>query len=200
MIAAVVGELQAGVGTVHLLERGVRTDAAIVTEPYGARNVTTVHAGRWQAAITAYGRGVHHSRREQGVDAIAAMLDVIREVNRMPLSGGPWAKVPGVPRLGNVGSLIGGHGPDHEIAGAYYVADICSAIVDIRHGPGQHRRVDDREPDGDDRRPSPPTQGSGTRSSPRRRRTSAMVAISFPSSIFQRISRSSGWWSATSRR
>jgi acetylornithine deacetylase len=136
VIAAVVGELQAGVGTVHLLERGVRTDAAIVTEPYGGRNVTTVHAGRWQAAITAYGRGVHHSRREQGVDAIAAMLDVIREVNRMPLSGGPWARVPGVPRL-NVGSLIGGHGPDHEIAGAYYVADICSAIVDIRHGPGQ---------------------------------------------------------------
>src|SRR5262245_43184779 len=51
VIAAVVGELQAGVGTVHLLERGLRADAAIVTEPYGARNVTTVHGGRWQAAI-----------------------------------------------------------------------------------------------------------------------------------------------------
>jgi len=136
VIAAVVGELQAGVGTVHLLERGVRTDAAIVTEPYGARNVTTVHSGRWQAAITTYGRAVHHSRREQGADAIAAMVDVIREVNRMELSGGQWAKVPGIPRL-NVGSLLGGHGPDHDVAGAYYVADICTAIVDIRHGPGQ---------------------------------------------------------------
>jgi acetylornithine deacetylase len=137
VIAAVVGELQAGVGTVHLLERGVRTDAAIVTEPYGARNVTTVHSGRWQAAITTYGRAVHHNRREQGaVDAIAAMVDVVREVSRMPLSGGPWAKVPGIPRL-NVGSLIGGHGPEHDLAGAYYVADICTAIVDIRHGPAQ---------------------------------------------------------------
>jgi acetylornithine deacetylase len=137
MIAAVVGELQAGVGTVHLLQQGVRTDAAIVTEPYGARNVTTVHSGRWQAAITTYGRAVHHNRREQGAaDAIAAMLDVVREVSRMPLSGGPWAKVPGIPRL-NVGSLIGGHGPEHDIAGAYYVADICTAIVDIRHGPAQ---------------------------------------------------------------
>ena len=136
VIAAVVGELQGGVGTVHLLERGVRTDAAIVTEPYGARNVTTVHGGRWQAAITTYGRAVHHARREQGADAIAAMVDVVREVNRMPLSGGQWDKVPGIPRL-NVGSLIGGHGPDHDVAGAYYVADICTAIVDIRHGPGQ---------------------------------------------------------------
>jgi acetylornithine deacetylase/succinyl-diaminopimelate desuccinylase-like protein len=136
VIAAVVGELQAGVGTMHLLERGVRTDGAIVTEPYGARNVTTVHAGRWQAAITTYGRAVHHSRREQGVDAIAAMVDVVREINRMQLSGGQWAKVPGIPRL-NIGSLIGGHGPDHDIAGAYYVSDICTAVVDIRHGPGQ---------------------------------------------------------------
>jgi acetylornithine deacetylase len=136
VIAAVVGELQGGVGTVHLLEHGVRTDAAIVTEPYGARNVTTVHAGRWQAAITTYGRGIHHSRREQGADAIAAMADAIRELNRLELSGGCWAKVPGIPRL-NVGSVIGGHGPEHDIAGAYYVADICTAIVDIRHGPGQ---------------------------------------------------------------
>jgi acetylornithine deacetylase len=136
VIAAVVGELQGGAGTVHLLERGVRTDAAIVAEPYGARNVTTVHAGRWQAAITTYGRGVHHNNREQGRDAIAAMVDVVRGIYGMKLSGGEWAKVPGIPRL-NVGSLLGGHGPDHDIAGAYYVADICTAILDIRHGPGQ---------------------------------------------------------------
>jgi acetylornithine deacetylase len=136
LIAAVVGELQGGVGTVHLLERGVRTDAAIVTEPYGARNVTTIHAGRWQAAITTYGRAVHHNNSEQGRDAIAAMLDVVREIYRMRLSGGEWSKVPGIPRL-NVGSLLGGHGPEHDIAGAYYVADICTAILDIRHGPAQ---------------------------------------------------------------
>jgi acetylornithine deacetylase len=136
VIAAVVGELQGGAGTVHLLESGVRTDAAIVTEPYGARNLTTVHAGRWQAAITTYGRGVHHNNREQARDAIAAMVDVVRELYRLKLAGGEWAKVPGIPRL-NVGSLLGGHGPDHDIAGAYFVADICTAILDIRHGPAQ---------------------------------------------------------------
>jgi acetylornithine deacetylase len=136
LVAAVVGELQAGVGTVHLLERGIRTDAAIVTEPYGARNVITVHSGRWQAAITTYGRALHHMLREEGVDAIAAMAEVIQQVNTMKLSGGDWAKVPGIPRL-NIGSLVGGHGPEPDIAGAYYVSDVCTAIIDIRHGPGQ---------------------------------------------------------------
>ncbi len=60
----------------------------------------------------------------------------MRELSRLRLSGGEWAKVPGIPRL-NIGSVIGGHGPDHDIAGAYYVSDICTAIIDIRHGPGQ---------------------------------------------------------------
>jgi acetylornithine deacetylase len=136
VVAAVVGELQAGVGTVYLLRKGLRVDAAIVTEPYGARNVITVHSGRWQAAITTYGRALHHMLREEGADAIAAMADVIREVNKLRLSGGEWAKVPGIPRL-NIGSIIGGHGDEPDIAGAYYVADVCTAIIDVRYGPGQ---------------------------------------------------------------
>ena len=136
VIAAVVGELQGGVGTVWLLESGLRTDAAIVTEPYGARNVITVHSGRWQGAITLYGKALHHMQREDAADAIGAMADVIREVRRVRFSGGEWSKVPGIPRL-NVGSLIGGHGPDLDVAGAYYVADVCAAIVDVRFGPAQ---------------------------------------------------------------
>src|SRR3990172_6744041 len=35
VLACVVGELQGGAGTVHLLKSGVRADAAIVTEPIG---------------------------------------------------------------------------------------------------------------------------------------------------------------------
>ena len=136
IVAAVVGELQAGVGTVHLIQSGTRPDAAIVTEPYGARNVITVHSGRWQAAITTLGRAVHHAVREQSLDAIASMTDIVRELNRLHLTGGEWSKVPGIPRL-NVGTIIGGHGPDLDTAGAYYVSDRCTAIVDIRHGPGQ---------------------------------------------------------------
>jgi acetylornithine deacetylase len=136
VIAAVVGELQGGVGTVHLLERGLRTDAAIVTEPYGAHNVITVHSGRWQGAITLYGKALHHMQREDAADAIAAMADVIREAREVRFSGGEWSKVPGIPRL-NIGSVIGGHGPELDVAGAYYVADVCTAVVDVRFGPAQ---------------------------------------------------------------
>jgi acetylornithine deacetylase len=99
VVANVVGELQAGVGTLHLLNSGLRTDAAIVTEPYGARNVITVHSGRWQAAISTYGRALHHCQKEDGADAIAAMAEVIREVNRLTFTGGDWDKIPGIPRL-----------------------------------------------------------------------------------------------------
>ena len=35
LVACVVGELQGGVGTVHLLRSGVRADFGIVPEPYG---------------------------------------------------------------------------------------------------------------------------------------------------------------------
>ena len=35
VIACVLGELQGGLGTKYLLDKGYRTDAAVVTEPYG---------------------------------------------------------------------------------------------------------------------------------------------------------------------
>jgi acetylornithine deacetylase len=136
VIAAVAGELQGGVGTLHLLAHGPRTHAALVAEPYGARNVITVHAGRWQAAITTYGKARFHGHREGAVDAIAAMVDVMAVVNSVRLTGGEWAKVPGIPRL-NIGSIVGGHGPEPDIAGAYDVADVCTILVDVRFGPAQ---------------------------------------------------------------
>jgi acetylornithine deacetylase len=136
VIAAVAGELQGGVGTLHLLRHGPTTDAAIVAEPYGARNVITVHAGRWQAAITTYGKARFHGDREGAVDAIAAMVDVMHAVNSVRLTGGAWDKVPGIPRL-NVGSIVGGHGAEADIAGAYDVADVCTILVDVRFGPAQ---------------------------------------------------------------
>src|SRR4029453_6136911 len=43
VFACVDGELQGGVGTVHLLKRGVRADWAIVPEPYSTRNIITKH-------------------------------------------------------------------------------------------------------------------------------------------------------------
>ena len=45
VIACVLGELQGGLGTKHLIEKGYKTDVAVVTEPYGAHHIVTKHAG-----------------------------------------------------------------------------------------------------------------------------------------------------------
>ncbi len=45
VIACVLAELQGGLGTKHLLDNGYETDAAVVTEPYGAHHVVTKHGG-----------------------------------------------------------------------------------------------------------------------------------------------------------
>lgn len=131
MVAAVAGELQAGVGTLHLLDRGVRPDMAIVTEPFGAHNVVTKHAGACEMVIHTYGRMRHLSLKEEGVDAIKKMMKVIDALERMKFTCTPDPELPGLPRL-NVGSIVGGHGTELELRGPYYVSDYCRAFVDIR--------------------------------------------------------------------
>src|SRR5262245_7629998 len=44
VVACVDGELQGGVGTVHLLKKGVRTDMAVVPEPYRDRKSTRMNS------------------------------------------------------------------------------------------------------------------------------------------------------------
>ena len=61
MVSAVAGELQAGVGAIHLLDAGIQPDMAIVTEPFGAHNIVTKHAGAMEMAIHTYGRTRHMS-------------------------------------------------------------------------------------------------------------------------------------------
>ncbi|MCH8088632.1 MAG: M20/M25/M40 family metallo-hydrolase, partial [Chloroflexi bacterium] len=55
VVACVVGETAGGEGTVHMLDRGVRTDMAVVTEPFGTDSVATVHVGIVHMAIHTYG-------------------------------------------------------------------------------------------------------------------------------------------------
>ena len=62
IVTAVVGELQAGVGTVHLLNSGIRADMAIVPEPYSTQNVITKHTGAMELGVHFHGRSRHISR------------------------------------------------------------------------------------------------------------------------------------------
>ena len=45
VVACVAGETQGGEGTHYLMQSGLRTDAAVVAEPFGADNLVTVHSG-----------------------------------------------------------------------------------------------------------------------------------------------------------
>jgi acetylornithine deacetylase len=136
LVAGVVGELQGGVGTVHLLKSGISADMAVVTEPYGKDNLMTTHAGVCEFAIHTYGIAKHVSEKEKGVSAIEKMTKVIEAINNVKLTHKPFPKMPGLPRF-VIGSIIGGLGEDYKLNGPNFVPDICTILVDVRFVPGQ---------------------------------------------------------------
>ncbi len=135
VLACVVGELQGGAGTAHLIRSGVKTDAAVVTEPHGAANVVTKHGGVMQLAIHLLGRTAHISRKEQGVNAILKAGKVAQALETMKLEGKPDPELPALPLL-NVGSIIGGRGRTVELRGPNIVPDFATLYADIRFTDG----------------------------------------------------------------
>src|SRR5205814_1354966 len=107
VVACVVGELQGGVGTVHLLKKGIRADMAIVPEPYSTRHIMTKHTGVMELAVHVLGRSAHISRMEHGINAIAKAARVVQALEAVKITGQPDADLPGLPRM-NVGTIIGG--------------------------------------------------------------------------------------------
>jgi acetylornithine deacetylase len=135
VLACVDGELQGGVGTVHMLRSGVRADAAIVPEPYSTQHIITKHTGVLELAIHVVGRSAHISRMEHGVNAIAKMSRVVQALEALTLRGDRDPDLPGLPRL-LVGSILGGRGREWEIRGPNIVPDFCSVFVDVRFPQG----------------------------------------------------------------
>ncbi|HZS33311.1 MAG TPA: M20/M25/M40 family metallo-hydrolase [Methylomirabilota bacterium] len=131
LVACVVGELQGGVGTVHLLRSGVRADLGIVPEPYGTGNIVTKHTGVVEFAVHVIGRSAHISRMEHGVNAISKMTRVVHALEGLRFRGEPDPDLPGLPRL-LVGSIMGGRGREWEIRGPNLVPDVCTIFVDVR--------------------------------------------------------------------
>ena len=92
----------------RLLDKGYRTDAAVVTEPYGAHSVVTQHGGMTMFSLHVKGR--HPSGNDlQGVDAIPQMIKAINAIYQTKLTYRPW-DVGDLPWL-KIGSIIGGRGP-----------------------------------------------------------------------------------------
>jgi acetylornithine deacetylase len=136
VLACVVGETQGGEGSRHLVERGVRTDMAVLPEPYGLGNLVTLHGGIAHLAIHTYGVTGHISQIERTVNAVSKMTDVVRALQQVRFTYRPHPELPALPRL-NVGSIIGGRGERYVLVEPPYVPDLCTIIVDVHFVPGQ---------------------------------------------------------------
>ena len=136
VVACVAGETQGGEGTHHLMERGLRTDAAVVAEPFGADHLVTVHSGIVHMAIHTYGVTGHIGRLEGTVNAVHTMTAVIDALQRVQFRHPPRPDLPAFPRL-NIGSILGGRGRDYVLVEPPYVPDLCTIIVDVHFVPGQ---------------------------------------------------------------
>jgi acetylornithine deacetylase len=69
IVAAVIDEEYESLGTRHLVESGVRADAAVITEPTRLA-IMPAHRGFVWVRVDVHGRAAHGSRWDIGVDAI----------------------------------------------------------------------------------------------------------------------------------
>ena len=136
VVACVVGETQGGEGTHFLMGSGLRTDIAVVAEPFGVGNLVTVHAGIVHLAIHTYGVTGHIRQLEGTVNAVEKMTRVIAALRRVKFTYQPREDLPDLPKL-NVGSIIGGLGEDYILVEPPYIPDLCTIIVDVHFLPGQ---------------------------------------------------------------
>jgi len=135
VVACVAGETQGGEGTHALMESGLRTDAAVVAEPFGADNLVTVHSGIVHMAIHTHGVTGHIGRLEGTVNAVQTMTRVVDALQRVEFRHTPRPDLPAFPRL-NVGGILGGRGHDYVLVEPPYVPDVCTIIVDVHFLPG----------------------------------------------------------------
>lgn len=135
VLAFVVGELQGGVGTVHLLREGVRADRFVVGEPTDLA-VLTLHAGSLEFELVTRGRTRHLSKMEEGVDAIGQMVRAMEALRDMSFSGPDHPDYRAVRRLA-IGVIQGGLGPEYHDWRPSLLADRCRIRFAVRYGPGQ---------------------------------------------------------------
>jgi acetylornithine deacetylase len=135
VVACVAGETQGGEGTHALMESGLRTDMAVVAEPFGADHLVIVHAGIVHMAIHTYGITGHIGHLEGTVNAVQKMTTVINALQHVKFRYTPRPDLPAFPRL-NVGSVIGGRGRGYVLVEPPYIPDLCTIIVDVHFVPG----------------------------------------------------------------
>jgi acetylornithine deacetylase/succinyl-diaminopimelate desuccinylase-like protein len=111
-----------------LIERGLKADMAVVSEPTDLR-VEIANKGILWAEITTRGRGSHASRPHLGVNAIDKMQTVIEALHKIKLEG--WNELFDVPPpVLSVTKIQGG-------TKINVIPDLCKIEVDRRLLPGE---------------------------------------------------------------
>ena len=130
VIAAVVDEEFESAGTRSVIGRGVRADAAIVTEPTRLA-IMPAHLGFVWADIVTHGRAAHGSRWDLGVDAIRHSGVILAELDRFDAEQLPAAPHPLLGRPSIHASLIEGG------TGMSTYPDRCVTRIERRTVPGE---------------------------------------------------------------
>ena len=135
ILTFVVGELQGGVGTLALIEQGLRADYFVNSEPTDLAALT-MHAAAFTFVIELIGKTRHLSKREEAVDAILAACDLIPRLDAMKFSNAPTPEHAAINRV-HVGVVHGALGKDLHEWRPPQVADFVRIKGSGRYAPGQ---------------------------------------------------------------
>jgi acetylornithine deacetylase len=135
VLTFVVGELQGGVGTIKLIEKGVRADCFINAEPTDL-TALSLHAGafNWQVELTGVTR--HCSKREEATDALAAAAALAPRLAALVFSGATGEDHKAVNRC-HVGVLRAALSQEFQEWRPPQVADFARLIGTGRYAPSQ---------------------------------------------------------------
>jgi acetylornithine deacetylase/succinyl-diaminopimelate desuccinylase family protein len=130
IIAGIVDEEHAMIGSAEFGRTGPKVDFAIVAEP-SSLNISAAHKGQVCLSITTTGKSVHSSMPQLGINAIYHMNAVITELQQYAkeLELRPADPVCGSPSF-SLGVINGGQN-------ASSVPDHCEIAIDRRTIPGE---------------------------------------------------------------
>ena len=134
-IAYVCGELQGGVGTLKMIEKGIKADYFVVGEPTDLAGVT-IHAGTYDFEIELTGETRHMSKREEAGDATAAAAELALRINDLRFPGAASADHEAVIRC-HVGTMRSALTPKFDESRRVQVADFARLTGSCRYAPSQ---------------------------------------------------------------
>ncbi|ATI41177.1 acetylornithine deacetylase [Pacificitalea manganoxidans] len=135
ILSFVIGELQGGIGTVRMLEQGVRADYFVNSEPTDIQAMT-LHSGAFSYQIDLTGSTRHVSKRAEACDALAAAAALVPRINAMTFTGAETPDHRAVNRA-HVGVMRAGLGDEFHEWRPPQVADRARLLGTCRYAPSQ---------------------------------------------------------------